>query len=175
LSQDKQFYTTFFTIMGGLAVLAIILIMIASNLTTEVAEYKPDEVVIENITPIGQVNVASQSAQAPAAAPAPESSAGSAPETAPPAPDDTTQAAAEPKSGEQVFNGTCTACHTTGAAGAPKVGDAAAWAPRIAKGIDALMTSATNGLNAMPPRGLCTNCSDAELRAAIEYMTSHSQ
>lgn len=164
LSQDKQFYTTFFTIMGGLAVLAIILVMIASNLTSDVAEYKPDEVVIENIKPVGQVNVTGESATADtAAAPAAAGMASAAP------------VAAEPKSGEQVYNGNCVACHATGAAGAPKFGDAAAWAPRIAKGMDGLLASATNGLNAMPPKGLCMACSDAELRAAIEYMVSNSQ
>ena len=52
---------------------------------------------------------------------------------------------------------------------------AAAWAPRIAKGIDALLVSATNGLNAMPPKGLCMDCSEDELKGAIEYMISNSQ
>lgn len=167
MSQDKQFYTTFFTIMGGLAVLAIILVMIASNLSSEVADYKPDDVVIANIKPVGQVNVASEAAPAPASATA---TAGAAPAAA-----GSTQAAAEPRTGEQVFNGHCMACHATGAAGAPKMGDKAAWAPRIAKGIDALLASATAGLNAMPPKGLCMDCSDAELRAAIEYMVDRSQ
>lgn len=166
MSQDKQFYTTFFTIMGALAVLAIILVMIASNLTSEVAEYKPDEAVIENITPVGQVNVGGESAPAPAvtaAAPAGTEMASAAP------------VAAEPKSGEQVYNGSCMACHATGAAGAPKLGDAAAWAPRIGKGMAALMTSAIKGLNAMPPKGLCMACSDDEIQAAVEYMVSNSQ
>lgn len=167
MSQDKQFYTTFFTIMGGLAILAIILVMIASNLTSEVAEYKPDEVVIENIKPVGQVNTAAAPAAEPAPAAAPADT-GAAAAAAP-------VAAAEPKSGEQVYNGSCAACHGTGAAGAPKLGDAGAWAPRIGKGIDGLLASAINGLNAMPPKGLCMTCSDAELKAAIEYMVSKSQ
>ena len=163
MSQDKQFYSTFFTIMGGLAVLAIILVMIASSLTSEVAEYKPDETVKENIKPVGQVNVGGASVPA-AAAPAPADVASATP-----------AAAAQPKSGEQIYNGTCMACHATGAAGAPKLGDAAAWAPRIAKGMDALLASSTSGLNAMPPKGLCMTCSDAELMAAIEYMVSNSR
>jgi len=159
LSQDKQFYSTFFTIMGGLAVLAIILVMIASNLTSEVTEYMPDDVVIENIKPVGQVNVAGESTPQPA----PAETAGMA------------SAATEPKSGEQVYNSNCVACHASGAAGAPKLGDAAAWAPRIAKGVDALMVSVTNGLNAMPPKGLCMACSDAELRATVDYIVSKSR
>jgi cytochrome c5 len=161
LSQDKQFYSTFFAIMGGLAVLAIILIIIATNLTTDVADYKPEEVVVENIKPVGQVNVAGESSPAPST---PESAA---------APVET--AAAAPKSGEDIYKGSCMACHTTGAAGAPKLGDAAAWAPRIAAGMEALMTNATNGLKAMPPKGLCMTCSDEELKSAVEYMVANSQ
>lgn len=161
MSQDKQFYSTFFAIMGGLAVLAIILIIIATNLTTDVADYKPEEVVVENIKPVGQVNVAGESAPAPST---PEAAA---------APVET--AAATPKSGEEIYKGTCMACHTTGAAGSPKLGDAAAWAPRIAAGMETLMTNATNGLKAMPPKGLCMTCSDEELRSAVEYIVANSQ
>jgi cytochrome c5 len=157
LSQDKQFFTTFFVIMAGLAVLAIILVITATSLTSEVSEYKPEAVLIENIKPVGQVYVAGESEPAPVAMAA---DAG---------------AAAEPKSGEEIYNGSCMACHGTGAAGAPKVGDAAAWAPRIAKGMDSLLANATSGLNAMPPKGLCMTCSDADLQAAIEYMVSQSQ
>jgi cytochrome c5 len=158
VSQDKQFFTTFFSIMAGLAVLAIVLVMIASNLTSDVAEYEPDEVVIENIKPVGEVYIAGESE--PEAAPA-----AAAAETV----------AAGPKSGEEVYNGNCMACHGTGAAGAPKVGDAAAWAPRIAAGMDSLLANATNGLNAMPPKGLCMSCSAEELQGAIEYMINKSQ
>lgn len=172
MSQDKQFYSTFFAIMGGLAVLAIILVMIAGNLTSDVAQYKPDDVVLENITPVGQVNTSSDAAAAQPAAAAPAATAASGGGEAAPA---AAAPVAEAKSGDQVYNTSCAACHGTGAAGAPKVGDAAAWAPRIAKGLDALLASATSGLNAMPPKGLCMTCSDAELRAAIEYMVSNSK
>ena len=60
-------------------------------------------------------------------------------------------------------------------AGAPKFGDKAAWEPRIAQGIDAMLSTAINGKGAMPPRGTCMDCSDADLKAAIEYMISNSQ
>jgi cytochrome c5 len=59
----------------------------------------------------------------------------------------------EMKTGEQVFSAQCTACHTTGAAGAPKFGDAAAWGPRIKTGYDALLNSALKGKNAMGAQG----------------------
>lgn len=130
----------------------------------------------ENIMPVGQVNVGSVPAAggeaapaAPAAeAPAAEAPAAEAPAAAEPA------AAAAGRSGEEVFKAHCLACHGTGVAGAPKVGDSAAWAPRAAQGIDTLLQHATSGLNAMPPKGTCMACSDAELKGAIEYMLSKS-
>jgi cytochrome c5 len=160
LSHDKQFFTTFAGVLIGLGVLAVILFFIAGYLSGTVDEVKPTEVVLENIKPVGQVNIAGEpgSEPAPAAEPAAAGAEG-----------------AGPKSGEQVYQANCIACHGTGAAGAPKMGDAAAWAPRIAKGIDALLASATKGLNAMPPKGLCMACSEEELKGAIEYMTSKSQ
>ena len=72
------------------------------------------------------------------------------------------------------YDKSCKVCHATGAAGAPKTGDAAAWAPRMEKGMEALVASVNNGLNAMPPKGTCMACSDAELKGAIEYMLANS-
>jgi cytochrome c5 len=72
--------------------------------------------------------------------------------------------------GQKIYQTSCQACHATGAAGAPKMGDKDAWTPRIAKGNDALLSSVKNGLNAMPPKGTCMSCSEDELRAAMEYM-----
>jgi cytochrome c5 len=78
------------------------------------------------------------------------------------------QAAQDP---EAVYNKACLACHAAGVAGAPKKGDAEAWAPRLAKGTDALLASVKNGLNAMPAGGLCTDCSDEDYKAVIEWMS----
>jgi len=75
-----------------------------------------------------------------------------------------------PADGRMIFQTFCQACHVMGIAGAPKLGDKAAWKPRIAKGGDALLSSVKNGLNAMPPNGACANCSDDQLRSVIEYM-----
>ncbi|MEE9926808.1 MAG: c-type cytochrome [Microvirgula aerodenitrificans] len=61
------------------------------------------------------------------------------------------------------------ACHASGAAGAPKFGDKAAWAPRLKAGMDEVVQIATKGLNAMPPKGGFTG-SDDEFRAAVQYM-----
>jgi cytochrome c5 len=70
------------------------------------------------------------------------------------------------------YQTTCFACHSTGAAGAPKTHDQAAWQPRIAKGMPALLESVKKGFNAMPPTGLCANCTDADYTALIEFMSS---
>ena len=70
------------------------------------------------------------------------------------------------------YNKSCGVCHTSGAANAPKTGDAAAWEPRMAKGMDVLVASVSNGLNAKPPKGMCFDCSDDEYKALIEYMAA---
>lgn len=75
------------------------------------------------------------------------------------------------KSGEEVFKAQCTACHTAGAAGAPKFGDAAAWAPRIATGYEALLNSAVKGKNAMGPQG-GGDFETLEIGRAVVYMTN---
>lgn len=77
--------------------------------------------------------------------------------------------------GQQVYQNSCQACHAAGVAGAPKLGDKALWAPRIATGMDALVASAINGKGIMPPKGACASCSDDDLKAAVEYMVSASQ
>jgi cytochrome c5 len=78
-------------------------------------------------------------------------------------------------SGEQVYNQFCGTCHAAGVAGAPVLGDTAAWAPRIAQGMDLLWDHTLNGINAMPPKGTCMACSDDDLRAVLDYMVEQSQ
>ncbi len=77
--------------------------------------------------------------------------------------------------GQKTYQSSCQACHASGAAGAPKLGDKEAWAPRIATGIDAMLAVAIKGKGAMPPKGACASCSDDDLKAAIEYMVSQSK
>ena len=69
----------------------------------------------------------------------------------------------------------CQVCHANGAANAPKTGDAAAWEPRLAKGMDVLVQSVNNGMGAMPPKGMCFDCSDDEYKALIEYMAKPAE
>ena len=70
------------------------------------------------------------------------------------------------------YSKTCIVCHAAGVAGAPKTGDKAAWAPRLAKGLDTLVLSVDKGLNAMPPKGMCFDCSSDQVKALIEYMAT---
>jgi len=81
----------------------------------------------------------------------------------------------KPRDGATVYNAVCMACHASGAAGAPKAGDKAAWAPRIATGSAALIKSAINGKNAMPPKGGNPDLSDAEVKAAVEHLVGLSK
>jgi cytochrome c5 len=77
------------------------------------------------------------------------------------------------KTGEQVFQAQCTACHTSGVAGAPKVGDKLAWAPRVKTGLDALVNSALKGKNAMGPQG-GGDFDTVEITRAVIYMANAS-
>jgi cytochrome c5 len=117
-------------------------------------------------------------AAAPAAAPAAAAPSAAPASTPAPAP---TQTAAAPAgkadaaaSGEQLYKQSCIACHAAGVAGAPKTGDKAAWAPRIKQGEDALVASVIKGKGAMPPRGAST-ATDAEIRAAVEYLMAQAK
>ena len=81
------------------------------------------------------------------------------------------------RSGEDVDNGACMACHSAGIAGAPKVGDQLAWTDRIAKGMDVLYDSGINGVagTGMIARGGCADCSDDEIRLAVDFMVEGSR
>jgi cytochrome c5 len=98
---------------------------------------------------------------APAAAPAQQTAVAAAPQPA----------AASAGAGEALFKQTCSTCHATGIAGAPKFGDKAAWAPRIAQGVPVLMQHAIQGKGAMPPKG-GSSASEGEIHAAVEYMVN---
>ena len=96
-------------------------------------------------------------------------------EPAPKAPAQKPGAVAAAAPGKQVFDSACMACHATGVANAPKLGDQAAWAPRIKQGMDTLVQSALKGKGAMPPKGGNASLSDADVRAAIEFMVSQAK
>jgi cytochrome c5 len=87
----------------------------------------------------------------------------------------TVQAEEGNATGKKIYDTKCMACHASGVAGAPKFGDKDAWEPRIETGMDSLMSSVMNGKNAMPPKGTCMDCSEEDLRAAVEYMVQAAQ
>lgn len=107
---------------------------------------------------------AAPAAEAPAAALAP---AAAAPAAAAPAP---VAAAPAAGNGEALYKQACSVCHAAGVAGAPKFGDKAAWAPRVAQGLDTLVSHALNGKGAMPPKGGAAAASEADIKAAVQYM-----
>lgn len=106
-----------------------------------------EDAIATRLRPVGEVNVVSATQQSSSAA----------------------------NGGEELFNSVCMACHGAGIAGAPKVGDKAAWKPRIAQGIDVLYASAINGKNAMPPKGGAANASDADVKAAVDILVSKAK
>lgn len=81
----------------------------------------------------------------------------------------------EPRSGQQVYDTRCFTCHAAGVAGAPKIGDVAVWTERLAQGIDTVYSHAINGIRGMPPKGTCMDCSDDEIKAAVDYMLEGSK
>lgn len=122
-----------------------------------------DEAIAARIAPVGKVNTGPAiEPEAPAAAPVAAVTVTSG-----------------GRSGEDVYQASCFGCHGIGAAGAPMTGDAAAWGPRAAQGMATLLDHAVNGFTGdkgmMPPRGTCGDCSDDELKAAVEYMVENSK
>jgi len=113
-------------------------------------------------------------AAAPVAAPAAPAPVAAAPAAAPapaPAPAPAAAQTASAGSGEALYKQACFVCHAAGVAGAPKLGDKAAWAPRLQQGVPAPVQSAMKGKGAMPPKG-GTNASEQELAAAVQYMVN---
>ncbi|KLV07832.1 cytochrome C [Photobacterium aquae] len=113
--------------------------------SSAVAADMSDEAIAERIKPVGSVYLEGDAPAIPVAV-------------------------AGPRSGDTVYSNFCASCHGAGVLGAPKIGDAGDWSPRIAKGADVLADHAINGFNAMPAKGACMDCSDDEIVAAINHM-----
>jgi len=118
------------------------------------AQAATDEAIAERLKPVGSVCIQGEECAA-AGAGAAAAAGGAA------------------RSGSDVYGKFCTACHGSGLLNAPKTGDTATWSARAdaAGGLDGLLKHAINGINAMPPKGTCGDCSDDELKAAIEHMS----
>ena len=84
-------------------------------------------------------------------------------------------APAAARTADAIYTASCAACHASGAAGAPKLGDKAAWSARIAQGNDKLLEHALKGINTMPAKGGCSDCSDDDIRKVVEHMVSKSK
>ena len=157
---DDIFWREFGAVLLFLVLFTVIVFITARAIgayTFERMQNSP-QAVLDRLQPFGQVRVGKPE-EVVAAAPAAEPAAA---------------ASGEPKSGEQVYNAACTACHTAGVAGAPKTGDKAAWEPRMAQGMDAMVANAIKGKGAMPPKGGNMSLSDAEVKSAVEYMLGKS-
>ena len=128
-----------------------------------------EEAVTKRLKPVGDVAVdPNQPKPAPAAA-APVAAV-PAPAPAPGAPAPAAAASAASGKGKAVYDATCMVCHAAGIAGAPKTGDKAAWAPRLKEGMPAVYAIAMKGKGAMPPKGGNAGLSEADVKAAVDYM-----
>ena len=161
-SSDTQFFNSFSVVLGILIFFAIVLFAVARAVgeNTQAEHVLSDPLhlkdVRENIEPFAHEAIAGQDNSALAALSAPKSGA---------------PAADVPTTGEQAFTKVCSACHGTGVNGAPKVGDHAAWGPRIAQGKDVLYQHAISGKGNMPAKG-GTTWPDATIRMTVDYMVS---
>ena len=157
---DDIFWKEFGVILMALTTFTVIVFFSARAIGGRAFEQTQNSptAVLARIQPVGQARVgkADQVVAAPPPAASTKASSGGA------------------KSGEQVYNATCTACHSLGVAGAPKTGDKAAWETRLAQGMDALLGSSVKGKGAMPPKGGNVGLSDDEVKGAIEYMLKKS-
>lgn len=169
MSRDQKFFDVYSIVLGVSAAVALAFIVLAmkmSDLTQNVyirdaTEYQA--AVASRIEPFGQVYLPGEEH---------ESSAPTIVTAAEPAP------VAAAMSGPQVYNAACNACHGAGIGGAPVLGDAAAWAPRLAKGDDVLNQNALIGftdIGYMPPKGGRVDLSDQEILDAVTYMVSESR
>jgi cytochrome c5 len=167
--QSIEFGTAVVALVGVVVLIGVVYFLTAGRFADSAGGVGTSQEAAKRLAPIGSVTVAESAAPAAQVAAA-------APEAAAAAPTEVTTAPAaeapEAGKGEAIYAQSCFACHATGAAGAPLLGDAAAWGPRIAQGMDTLMATVVNGKGAMPPRGTCAACSDEDLRAAVEYMLS---
>ena len=165
-TSDKQFILTFIGVSGVLVLIAVA-VLVAANLVGERSYEKSAaqiRIAKERIEPIGKINLESAPAQAAEGG----AVAAAEPEAAP-------QTLAEEISGEKVYGGICQSCHAAGIAGAPMVGNAEAWKPRIAQGLEVLYQSAIKGKGLMPPKGGNPALSDEEIKAAVDFMVESSR
>ena len=162
--QDQQFFDTFMLVVGILLGVAVGLFFLARMIAIDtqgqyvLADPTVRAEIEKRIEPVGKVILAGSEELAAAQA---------MPVAA--------EQVAAPMTGPQIYNATCSLCHMPGnAVNAPALGDAAAWAPRVAQGRELLNQHALQGLNAMPPKGGRPDLSDEEILATVDYMLEQS-
>jgi len=161
VSEDKKVINDLAKIIGILVLIAVVIAIVAVNLVDENSEARAaweEKQVLNRIKPLGVVATTTEEAK-----------------KANPALVEVEPAVTAPMTAEQVYNTACMGCHTTGAAGAPKIGDIAAWAPRIEQGDDVLFEHAAKGFKGMPPRGGSSQLTDEDVKAAVDYMVEKSK
>ncbi len=172
--EDTNFVRTLIAVLSALAVFSVVLLFVARAIGEMGPVSGGEAEAAERIAPVGEVNVAAAE---------PTVQVESVPPTEQPAAVVAEAGAAEASAGadkgKAVYDGSCFACHAAGVAGAPKLGDKAAWAARIAQGTDTLVKHAVDGFQGsggvMPPKGGRADISDEDVKAAVEYMVGHSQ
>ncbi len=130
------------------------------------------EAVAKRIAPVARVVVDPNAATAPAPAPAAAPASPAAPVAVATIPAAATKTADASASGKSTYDSVCMACHTSGVANAPKLGDKVAWAPRMKQGKDVLYASAIKGKGAMPAKGGNPALADAAVKAAVDYLVA---
>lgn len=138
---DNVFVRNFIIVLGALIGLSIFVFILAQIVTKDLA-ISDQQSVEARIKPVGQVSTSAAPAAAPAA----------------------------PKTGKDIYNSVCMACHTAGIAGAPKLGDKPGWESRLVQGQEVIIKNAINGIRGMPARGGRADLSDADVKLAVEYM-----
>jgi cytochrome c5 len=170
--QDTHFINIFSLVIGVLAAIAIAIFVFARD----VASHTQDQQVLVEAQYLKSTNGRIEPFSHEAVAGQDNSQLAMKADTGAAA---TSGTAAIPKDGAEVFQQVCSACHGTGLAGAPKAGDSAAWAPRIAKGKDALYQHALQGFQGtagvMPPKGGRVDLPDALVKAAVDHMVGMAQ
>jgi cytochrome c5 len=157
---DRAFLKTFSGLLAALVALTVIIFVVA-QMVSGTGKAKPkvaqaDGEIVARIKPVGELVVASAATVANGVIPT-----------------------AKAADGKATYDKACMACHAAGVAGAPKLGDKAAWGPRIAQGNDTLYTHALKGFTGkkgmMPPKGGNMSLSDADVKASVDYMVGQSK
>ncbi len=155
--RDDVFIRTFVLVLGVLVAMAVIFFILAQIVTGPSDDGKTDaqveNVIEDRIGPVGTVAIGERVDEAV---------------------DEPTASAPVARSGKEIVTESCAACHASGTLNAPKIGAKVDWEARLAKGLDALIGSAINGLNAMPARGGNASLSDEEINKAVVFMLEES-